>query len=166
MKKLKMALCGTLALMLTSFTTPVLAGASDFAGPYIAFHGAAHGFQLDGEHKDSNGIVTKGTGGFTTPVAGLELGYNIPIGSTFFVDIGARWVNSDGQVNADDVEDASDVTLASGDHYTVTISPNVTLNDNSSVFLKLGYSEMDIDATGDITNASTALPANFLRSSS
>lgn len=151
MKKLKTMLFVLLASVATT-TSPLLAGSADFAGPYVALSAQALGLELDGKHTDSNSVDTNGKAGFVTPVVGLEAGYNFPVTDVMFLDISARWQDTDGQFVADDVDNVSDVTVRSGDHWTVSISPGFAITDSSSVYAKIGWNMMELTATGDLND--------------
>ena len=153
MKKLRAMLYGACALIIASITTtPLIAGSSDFAGPYIAIEGIAMGVELDGKHQDEDGAVTKGTGGKVFPVLGLELGYNIPVGDVFFLSIGGSYISESAEISkADDAADAADVTLKVNKLWTGYLAPSISVSDNSSVFLKAGYTAGQLTATGNIT---------------
>ena len=60
MNKLKTTL---LALMFGVVTTPLVAGSSDHAGPFIAVQGQSAGVALNGSYIDSDLETTEGTGG-------------------------------------------------------------------------------------------------------
>ena len=147
-------LIGAVALLFTSVsTTPVIAGAGDFAGPYIAIQASASGVEGEGKHTDSNGAETTGKTGFLAPIVGLELGYNIPLAENLFVDFGARFSQLDGDVSADDVDNVSDVNIKSRNQWSVTLSPSITFSETSAVFFKFGYSEVGLKAWGNIDTA-------------
>lgn len=153
-KLIKAVLCGASAILasLAIATTSLKAGSDDFAGPYVAIHAAALGGELDGTHTDEDGAVTKGTGGSVFAIAGAEIGYNIPLSDTFFVSIGASYIDGSEEISkGDDSADNADVTITIADHLTVYLRPSISVTDSSSVYAKVGYSEAALTATGDVT---------------
>ena len=65
------------ALFMSIATTPLMAGSGDFSGPYVSLTASVVGGALDGEYTDTDGELTKGTGGATFPIAGFEAGWNV-----------------------------------------------------------------------------------------
>ena len=88
MKKFKGLILGAVALLFTSEAyTPVIAGSADFAGPYIAIRAGAHGGAMDGTATNNNSEVTSGTLGKTWGDVGVQVGWSIPIGSSFLLGL-------------------------------------------------------------------------------
>ena len=84
-----------IALLIScGFTAPLMAGSSDFSGIYGAFTGSAGGAQLSGRHVDNDGQITSGKVGGVFPVAGYEIGFNLPLGDVFFIGAGHSWSQS------------------------------------------------------------------------
>ena len=79
-------------LVSIGFATPTLAGSSDFSGIFIAGHAELNVVAIDGTHTDGGGdngaFATQGTIGGFAPTAGYEVGFNLPIGDTFFITVG------------------------------------------------------------------------------
>ena len=120
-------LIGAVALLFTSVsTTPVIAGAGDFAGPYIAIQASASGVEGEGKHTDSNGAETTGKTGFLAPIVGLELGYNIPLAENLFVDFGARFSQLDGDVSAEVISTDYKGMIAEGEKLAA-LHPNIVV---------------------------------------
>jgi len=152
MKKLKAMLYGAYFLIACMATTPASAGSSEFTGIYVAAQGSAVGVEFDGTYTDENGLNTSGTGGRAAPIAGIELGLNIPIGKTFFVSLGGVHNHGSAKViEADDFDNTSDVTVSLFDHRTYYIQPSISLWENSAVYVKYGWSEADLSAEGQVT---------------
>jgi len=170
MKALRTKLCTYAIALLTSLglTTTLQAGSSDFAGIYGAIYASAGGAEFDGSHtadtaKDNE--VTEGQVGGVFPVAGYEIGFNIPIGPVFFIGVGHSWVgggtatiaqgtdNNSGGSNAvgNDTSNAvSDTSfhLKAKDLRQVYIMPSLSIFDNAAVYAKLGRSIADTELTG------------------
>jgi hypothetical protein len=92
MNKLKTVVCAIFTLLLVNITT-AQADSSNFAGPYVGVTASGYGLQLDGssETSPSTGGVKHNevSLGQVAPVVGFEIGYALPLGSAFLIDIGA-----------------------------------------------------------------------------
>jgi len=157
MKKLIKTLYGACALIIASMVmmTPLTAGSSDFAGPYIAIQGSVNGLVLNGEHDDSNSQVTSGTAGKFFGVAGLEAGYSIPVSDNFLLGIGALYHPGSARFAADTPESSglnseSEVVVTIDDHMAVFIQPTVSVSDSSAVYVKIGYVHAGLSISGDV----------------
>jgi len=153
MNKLKTVLFAVVTLMFTNLAS---ADNSNFAGPYIGLAGSALGVEMDGSvtsGQDDVGETTTGTIGKTAVIAGAEIGYAIPLGSSMLLDIGASWVEGGAKMKTtnDDTAATADVTFEVEDVYTLYIAPTVALSDTSSLFFKVGLTEGDTKVSGDVT---------------
>ena len=156
MNKLKTTICSVLALACIS-TSPLVAGSSDFAGPYFAIQGNGIGVELDGKYTDADGTITKGAGGKALHWAGLDIGYNIPLGDVFFVAVGASYTPGEGEISKhDDAADAADVKVKAKEFYNYYIMPSFAITDSSAIYIKAGQAEADLDITGDYTGTATS----------
>jgi len=142
------------------FATPTIAGSSDFSGIWIAGHAELNVVAIDGSHIENNtngngGKVTQGTAGGFAPTAGWELGFNLPLGDTFFVTVGYADGGGDSAriAKADDATGEADVTLHASDPHWWYIAPSISIFDNSAVYLKFGQASADLKAIGDVTGA-------------
>ena len=157
MKKLKGMLYAACFLVASVTTNTVLAGSSEFTGIYAALQGSAVGVQFEGTYTDEQGRLTNGTGGRAVPLAGVELGLNIPIGNVFFVSVGGVKNFGGAEIlNADDFDDASDASLALYNHKTWYIQPSISLWENSAVYLKYGKSSADMSVDGQVLPTMTS----------
>jgi len=178
----KVSTCAVALLMSCGFATTTLAGSSDFSGIYGAFTGSAGGAQIDGRHVNQSGEINSGQVGGVFPLAGYEVGFNLPLGPVFFLGAGHSWTKGgtatlaegNEQVanggggksgsNGDDGDAASLTTysLKAKDLKEVYIMPSISIYDNSAVYVKLGRSIADLDATGNITGTPNNLTGNLL----
>jgi len=143
------------ALFMSIATTPLMAGSGDFSGPYVSIQAAVVGGALDGEYTDQDGAVTKGTGGATFPIGGIEAGWNIGLGDTFLIGIGGTYnAGSATLSNADDAANAADVRLKLSDQWTMFIQPQISFAENSEAYAKFGYTQVLLNCAGNI-NAGT-----------
>lgn len=157
MTKLRTILFGSIFALVCSITTTSLlaAGASNFAGPFIAVQASVNGVELDGSTTDSNSQVQNGAGGMFGIAGGFELGYNIPLGDTLFITVGGMLNPGDAKIKVDAGgsanSDNTDVTIELTDLVTLYIQPSIAISENSAVFIKLGSTSADLTITGDVT---------------
>ena len=168
MKALRTRICTYAVALLTSigFATSTLAGSSDFSGIFIAGHAELNVVAIDGSSTTAGqGITVAGTGGTdnteTTqgtiggfaPTAGYELGFNLPLGDTFFVTVG--YADGGGKSAAiaqvEDPNSTTDVSLHASNPSWWYIAPSISIFDNSAVYVKLGQSKAQLKAIGDVT---------------
>jgi len=94
MTKIKTMLCAVFTLMLVNLSTSALSDSSNFAGPYVGFQLLGLGAEFDGQSNSAAGISTGEEDhvpvGAAVATVGIELGYVIPIGSMFALDIGGQ----------------------------------------------------------------------------
>ena len=151
MKKLKGMIYAVCFIVASLTTKTALAGSAEFTGIYAALQGSAVGVQFEGTYTDENSRETSGTGGRAVPLAGVELGFNIPIGNVFFISIGGVRNYGGGTILvADDFENNADASLALHGHKTYYIQPSISLWENSAVYLKYGKSSADMSVDGQV----------------
>jgi len=86
-----------IALLIScGFAVPSMAGSGDFSGIFGAMYGSAGGAQIDGRHTDQSGEHTEGQVGGVFPIAGYEVGFNLPIGDVLFLGVGHSWTKRYG----------------------------------------------------------------------
>jgi len=144
--------------------TPTLAGSSDFSGIFIAGHAELNVVAIPGTHtagadttesagNSTNVEVTEGAAGGFAPTAGYEVGFNLPLGDTFFVTVG--FADGGGKsaalVKVDDAAGTSDVSLHASNPSWYYIAPSISIFDNSAVYFKIGKAYADLKAIGDLT---------------
>jgi len=170
MKKLTTMLCAVFTLMLVSISTIAKADSSNFSGPYIGISASGYGIQLSGKSNAGVGQSTEEVSlGQVAPITGMEIGYAIPIGSAFLIDIGASMFQGAAKLefHGDDDNEAetdsettnfnsttADVSFKIDDLVNYYIAPTLVLSDTSSLYLKVGLTEADVTVTGDITSPS------------
>jgi len=162
MKALRTKVCTYVIALLTTigFATSTLAGSSDFSGIWIAGHAELNVVAIDGTHTDNTdaspatgGRASQGTIGGFAPTAGYELGFNLPLGDTFFVTVGYADGGGDSAAiaKANDNANGADVTLHASDPHWMYIAPSVSIFDNSAIYFKIGKASADLKAIGDVT---------------
>jgi len=162
MNKLKTILFAICSLVLVNIGTAV-ADSGNFAGPYVGVTVSGYGISLDGQAQSSStdvagdSIVTETDEvplGATTPVSGFELGYALPLGSGFLVDVGAAYYTGEAKLDhmGDDSDSIRKVEFRIDDLRSFYIAPTIVLSDTSSLYLKMGLSEADVTVSGDITS--------------
>lgn len=159
MKKLRKILYGACALMIASMgmTTPLTAGSSEFAGPYVALQGSVNGLVLHGKSTDTNDDVTSATAGKIFGVIGIEAGFSIPVTDNFLFGIGALYHPGSAKFSADAGDNSGlnsehEAVVTVEDHFSVFIQPTVTVSESSAVYLKLGYVQAGLSISGDVTD--------------
>jgi len=172
MKALRTIICTYAIALLASlgFATSSLAGSSDFSGIWIAGHAELNVVAIDGSSTTpGQGVTVAGTGGSdnteTTqgtiggfaPTAGYEIGFNLPLGDTFFVTVGFADGGGDSAAIAK-VDDGgplstTDVSLHASSPEWWYIAPSISIFDNSAVYVKFGQADADLKAIGDVTGA-------------
>lgn len=146
---------GAVCISSVSMIGSASADSSAFTGAYVAVTGSAIGMALDGTRTKTVGNVssTKGKAGMVSPGAGLEAGFSYPLSDMAFITVGASMQPFDTEVKADNVTKSNNVKLAASDILSVFIEPSFNVTENSAFFIKAGYSESELDATGtDVTN--------------
>jgi len=167
-KALRTKICTYAIALLASigFATPTLAGSSEFSGLFIAGHAelnvvaipgthTAGGAGVDSENGTQNVETTEGTIGGFAPTAGYEIGFNLPLGDTFFVTV--AFADGGGKSAAiakvDDANGISDVSLHASNPSWWYIAPAISIFDNSAVYFKWGQAHADLTAIGDLTGS-------------
>ena len=177
MKTLRTKICTYVIALLVScgFATISMAGSSDFAGIYGAFNASAGGAQINGTHTDSGAQVSKGQVGGVFPLAGYEIGFNLPLGDVFFIGAGHSWTkggtatiakavgdSSGGSSDSGDAAADSSFTLKAKNLKEVYVMPSISIYDNSAIYVKLGRSIADTDITGSVTGHTGNLQGDIL----
>jgi hypothetical protein len=155
MKALRTKVCTYAIALLVSlgFTTPTLAGSSDFSGIWVAGHAQMNMVAIDGTFTDSDGQASQGVAGGFAPTAGFEFGFNLPIGPVLFVTVGYSDVSGKariGTANAATGTNNADVTLHASDPTGYYIAPSISIFDNSAVYFKFGQQSADLKAIGNV----------------
>jgi len=169
MKALRTKICTYAIALLASigFATPTLAGSSDFSGIWIAAHAELNVVAIDGSHTNAGSTADQGSGGSENkevvqgviggfaPTAGYEIGFNLPLGDTFFVTVG--FADGGGQSAAiakvRDQNGTADVSLHASSPSWWYIAPAISIFDNSAVYFKIGQAHADLKAIGDVTGS-------------
>ena len=163
MNKFKTTLIAACSLVLASVGTSSLADSGNFAGPYVGLSISGYGAAFEGNAR-STSVNSGGTDntvqvGNVAGVAGGEIGYSVPLGSAFLIDIGASYLAGESKLDyvSDDAGSVNaDVEFKVDKHLTYYIAPTIVLSDTSSLYVKVGLAEADIGVKGDITT-----PANL-----
>ena len=166
MNKLKTILFAVCSLVLVTVGTAVKADSSNFAGPYIGLTASGYGLEADST-SNSNTVhtaaaspwdkVTSTTSdaiqiGKVAAVVGIELGYALPLGSAFLIDIGGTYHSGEAKIDHDGGDNGTAaVSFTVDDLVTFYIAPSLVLSDTSSLYVKVGLTEADTGVTGDIT---------------
>jgi len=161
MNKLKTMLVAACTLMLASIGT-AQADSSNFAGPYIGLSASGYGIEAAGS-SDSGAASTAVSPitreqdevsiGKVAGVTGVEIGYVLPVGSAFALDIGATYVGGEAKIEhlTNNHLSRGDVKFKIDDLVTYYIAPTLVLSDTSSIYIKAGLTEADTGVEGGIT---------------
>jgi hypothetical protein len=145
-----------------SLSNPLIAGSADFAGIFGGIQASIVGATVDGTHSSgsenlnaANISVNKGGVGKIVPIAGIEAGFNLPLGDIFFLGIGGTLVSGSGTLaKSNDGASEADIAIEARDAETWFIQPSVSLFDNSAMYVKWGTTSIAVEAVGDVTNVS------------
>jgi hypothetical protein len=157
MTKIKTMLCAVFTLMLVNLSTSALSDSGNFAGPYVGFQLLGLGAEFDGQSNSEAG--TSGAEEDHVPVGaavatvGIEAGYVIPMGSMFALDLGGQMLSGEAKIdhrNSTNDKSAGNVAMTMDDHYTYYIAPTIVLSDTSSIYVKAGVTQADVNITGDV----------------
>ena len=157
MNKLKTILFAACSLVLVTIGTSVKADSSNFAGPYIGLTASGYGIAMSGTSTsaadDTEGSTDEVQLGKVAAVVGGEIGYALPLGSAFLLDVGAAFYSGETRIRHDggkgDVH--RPVAFKIDDLVTIYIAPTLVLSDTSSLYIKVGLTEADIGVEGDVT---------------
>jgi len=157
MNKLKTMLCAIFTLLLVN-TSTAYSDSSNFAGPYVGFQLLGLGAEFDGESSSAAGNVSGAVTdqvpiGATKATVGIELGYVIPIGDSFALDFGGQILSGEAKIdhtNTGDGSTAGNVSMTVDDHYTYYIAPTLALSDTSSLYIKAGVTQANVESSGDV----------------
>ena len=140
------------AVCISSLSMYSLANAdsSSFTGAYVGITGTAIGMALDGKRVKTVGgaQTTKGKAGMVSPTAGAEIGFSYPMSDMAFVTLGVSYQPFSTEIKADNVTKSNDLKLASSDIVSVFIEPSFNVTENSAFFIKVGYSESEVNVSG------------------
>lgn len=158
MNKLKTILVATCSLVLVTVATFAKADSSNFAGPYIGLTASGYGIGLSGQSNskadDLEGSTDDIQVGKVAAVVGGEIGYALPVGSAFLLDVGAAFYSGemmlrhDGQQHGDAQRR---VVFKVDDLVTFYVAPTLVLSDTSSLYVKVGLTEADIGVEGNVS---------------
>jgi len=169
MKALRTKVCTYAMALLASigFATSTYAGSSDFSGIFIAGHAELNVVAIDGSATSGQDTGAAGTGasdnaetaqgtiGGFAPTAGYEIGFNMPLGDTFFITVG--YADGGGKSAAiakvDDANGTTDVSLHASNPDWWYIAPSISIFDNSAVYVKIGEAQANLKAIGDVTGS-------------
>ena len=97
-------------------------------------------------------------------MVGIEVGYVLPVGSAFLIDIGGSYHSGEAKMDfhhdgygttgvgvEKDTLTSKDVSFKIDDLVSYYIAPTIVLSDTSSLYVKVGLTEADIGVTGDVS---------------
>jgi len=132
------------------------ADASAFQGAYIGVQGSIAGVELDGKYNDPTQTNPNSTGqvGMTGMFGSVQAGYHAGGSGNAFVGLGINYTpTGDASFAAKELANNKKVNLELSDLLEVFIEPSVAVTSNSALFVRLGYTEGELSATGnDVQN--------------
>jgi len=157
MNKLRTMLCAACTLMLANINSYALADSGNLAGPYIALQASSVGMGAMATQQGGADDVNENTtvnAGRTGIVAGAEVGYAVPLGEHLLLDVGVSYIDGAAvlKTQSTDLAAVDDVKVVISDFVTYYIAPTVMLTDTSALYVKIAYSEADVNVSGDISN--------------
>ena len=148
MKIIRTIVSGACLLLASIAAIPAQAGSSDFAGPYIAIQASANAGLLSGHYADNDGSVTEGTGGHGCGIVGGAIGFNIPLGHTFFIGIEGSVDPGNANISrADSAFDQADLDVTVSDRESWSIRPGISVSEGSAIYLVFGDTDIDFRCT-------------------
>jgi hypothetical protein len=118
----------------------VQADSSHFAGPYVGISGSGYGAQFSGSSNAGVGEPTENVSlGQVAPITGIEVGYVLPLGSSFLVDVGASYFQGAASLeyHHDSVKNGTDtmtpkqnISFTIDDLVSYYIAPTLVLSDS------------------------------------
>ena len=156
MNKLKTFMIAVCSLVLVN-TATANADSANFAGPYVGVSVSGYGMAMEGISSSTSGDETETDEiplGATAPVTGVELGYAIPMGSAFLIDIGGQYFTGESQLAhiGDDSDTLRNVTFKVDDLISGYIAPTIVLSDTSSLYIKAAFTEGTVVVSGDVND--------------
>ena len=142
-------------------TSPLMA--ADLAGPYAALQASINGVELDGQEETKDNGVTTGTIGKIAVIGGGEIGYVFPMSDGLLLDFGISKNFGDAKISSASTADgrthanSTAVSFEVSDYMTAYIAPTITLNENSSLYFKIGLARADTKVVGDVSEPDNLL---------
>jgi len=158
MNKLKTILCTVVAI--AGFTS--VSNAASLNGVYLEVGTSAVGVAVDGSATDTgSNSTTVGTVGKTAVTASYGLGYMTSRSNKLGLDLGYLVIPGEAKIARTSDSSLSDVTFEISDSTEYYLAPMINISDTSSVYLKYGWNDADVNTTGDVTKI-TSLEGNTL----
>ena len=122
MNKLKTMVCAIFTLMLVN-TSTAYSDSGNFAGPYVGFQLLGLGAEFNGVSNSSAGtqsgaVEDKVPVGATAATIGYEVGYVLPLGDMFLIDVGGQYLSKTYHLTSCEDACAGNVAMTMDDHFT------------------------------------------------
>jgi len=164
MNNLKTMFSAACMLILVNVST-ASADSSNFAGPYVGISAMALGAEVAGEAVTGgsvkNSAITDSetnsvTAGKVAAISGIEIGYAIPVGGSFLLDIGGIYQSGAAEIRTQgeapgDAGAKGNVKFKVDDFITGYIAPTLVLSETSSLYVKVGLTQAQTGTDGDVT---------------
>jgi len=140
---------GTIVIL---FGLTSVSNAASLNGVYLEIGSSAIGVEMSGTHNDNDGDISNGTVGKTAIIGHYGLGYMTPRSNKLGLDFGYMITPGAAKINATSDDTATDVTFEISDSQDYYIAPMFNITEDSSLYLKYGWSEANVTVTGDVFN--------------
>jgi len=153
MKTIKSALFAVAALL----TLTTASSAASLNGVYLEVGTSAIGSELDGkviETATTPNETSTGQVGKTAVTTSYGLGYMTDRSNKMGLDVGYMFNPGSASIKSKTTQDTGSVTFEISDSFDYYIAPMINMTEDSSLFLKIGYAESDVNITGDVTKIS------------
>ena len=129
--------------------------AGSMGGPYVAIQGAMNGSTLDGSGTNANGEkLNDASLGNVFGSVGINAGWSIPLGENFLVGLDLNFQPGEGKIKVDtgagDKDSSEDIDVTMQDSKTITLMPMIAVSDTSALYIKGGYTHIDLVWGGDV----------------
>ena len=145
-------ICKLSAIALLASSTSLMA--QTFSGPYVGISGSIGGFATEASKTSADRSDSTGDGpvGIVTPLAALDIGYGIPVGSGTTIAFGATYTPVKAELDGKGTDSTRGQTIKFEvkDHYTLYLQPTFEINKDSAFFVKAFYAHADT-STSNVT---------------
>ena len=138
--------------LLVSILVSLFVASYAYAGVYFELGSAAVGVEMNGNHNDNDGDISYGTVGKTAVTGSYGLGYWTSRENPLSFDIGYIVTPGEAKISATSDDSSTDVTLEVSDATEWYLGVMANFTEDTSLYLKYGANDADINVTGDIND--------------
>ena len=141
-----------LVSILASLFIASYANAASLSGLYFELGSSAIGVEMDGNFNDNDSDVSYGTVGKTAVTGSYGLGFMTSRERPLSLDIGYAVTPGEAKISATSDDSSTDVTLEVSDATEWYLGVMANFTEDTSLYLKYGANDADINVTGDIND--------------